>query len=350
MSVWYIYPIFKHFSFSIIGDKHIKYLKNYLHLQSLDENIIPYLDFKTKPKIILHPYFYPLQKFEKIIQKWDKKTDGIIGIDIADSDKLTDYAVKLTEYANALIVPSNFSKNTFLNSGVKKPVFVVPHGVEDEWIDAPKIQIDLFDTPLKKLLEEKAKGKKLLLSFILHSDYRKGLDLLHTIFFNVKKERKDVALVFKGCDGVHFFDNPPNMSITLTNKGWLSESEKMKLFDICDIYLLTSRGGGFELPALEGLTRGLPVIGAKDGSWEDFLPDWCLVESKPSNVVLAGNPIHCGKGVEMIIEKAIDKTLYILDNLDDYQQKIREHINNVIRNNFTWKIIAKKLADIITRY
>ncbi|RLG87301.1 MAG: hypothetical protein DRO18_03390 [Thermoprotei archaeon] len=80
------------------------------------------------------------------------------------------------------------------------------------------------------------------------------------------------------------------------------------------------------------------------------MPDWGLVDSRKSDVVLAGNPIHTGRGVEMIVEKAVDKTLEIFDNWDDYKARVREHVDTYVKNKLTWEIIGKQLAEIISSY
>ena len=75
-----------------------------------------------------------------------------------------------------------------------------------------------------------------------------------------------------------------------------------------------------------------------------------LVPSKPSGVVLAGNSIHTGVGVEMIVDKAVDKIHCILDNLEEYRVKTREHVNTVVKKRFIWSQIGLQLRDIILRY
>jgi glycosyltransferase involved in cell wall biosynthesis len=343
MSIWYIYPVFKHVSFTAIAERHIKELKKKFWVETLDESAIPFFSFSTRPTVLLHPYFYPLQKYEKVIQRFCLHVDGLIGVDVADSNRISDYAVRLTNYADALIVPSNFSKNAYINSGVKKPVHVIPHGVDDDWLNIAKQDASL----IPNLELAKRRGYKLLLSFMMHSEYRKGYDLLDKIYTRVRKERSNVRLLIKAVDGLWLADKNTEDRLIVSSKGWFSENELMTIFDNCDLYLLTSRGGGFEHPPLQGLARGLPMIGAKGGSWEDYMPSWAGVDSKPSGVVLEGNPIHTGTGVEIDVGKAVDKVLYMLDNLDDFKAKTGEYANTVIRENFTWSKIGEKLIKLV---
>lgn len=352
--VWYITPIWKKVSWNEIAYNHVKHLKKYLNITLLDEEAFPNLTIFSNPLIILHPYFYPLQKWEKRIKRNLIKLRGLIGIDVADSDHLTNYAVRLTNYSKAIIVPSQKAKETYQRSGVTRDVYVVPHGVSTEWITT-KPNEDPLLSQIAKLKE--TKNLKMILSFCIHSGYRKGIDLIAKIFAEVHKEIPNTALVLRDCYGIDVWTNPPTLrmlevragaSLTIT-KNWFSQNQKMLLFDLADVFLLGSRGGGFEHPALEAIARGIPTIGAEGGAWEDYMPKWMLVPSHKSQQVLAGNPIHDGCGVEMEIHKAVEKTIEFLTD-KEYKQKTKDYVKNVIEKNFTWEKIALKLKNIITRY
>jgi len=353
--IWYVYPFFKHVSFSAIGNEHVKQLKKYFRIEIIDEIAFPSILIATYPLVLLHPYFYPVQKFERKIRRQRSKIAGLIGIDVADTDHLTKYAVGLTKYADALIVPSKHARNVYARSGVRKPIYVVPHGVREEYLRLEKTKPETFEE-LAKLKEERK--LKLLLSYIVHSPYRKGLDLLLAIYAKLLKERGDVLLVLKTAMGVgYFLESIEKIGAVLehhmdgkVHMGWLTEKQKIELFDLCDLFLLTSRGGGFEHPPLEGLARGLPVIGAKGGAWEDYLPEWLLVESKKSGKIFKENPIHDGCGVEISIDKAVNKAHRILNNLDDYRARVKDYVNSEICKNFTWDAVGKKLRDVILKF
>jgi len=353
--VWYFYPIYQRVSFREIAEKHCQQLKKYYRLTTVDLNAFSIVHFLARPLVLIQPYFYPFQTSERKLIWQIPRTRGIIGFDVADSDHLSQYAVKLTRHATALIVPSNHAKSTYVKSGVKKPVYILPHGVDLEYILTPKQNPSTF----KPLAEKKQRENLIALQcWIPHSPFRKGFDILINLYKLLTKEHKNLMLIIKTSEAVGYI--PPSINYRggaiehymewRLNKKWITEQEKMELHDLCDIYLLTSRGGGFEHPALEALARGNITLGAKGGSWEEFLPDWALVPSKTSPPPLEGNPIHNGKGVELILEKALEKTLNILNNLNEYKAKVQEHITHVIKQNFTWEQIGKQLIDIVSKY
>lgn len=354
-SVYYVYPMFKRVSWNAIAKKHLKYLKSYMNIFPIDENAFPALYPFNNSIVILHPFFYPIEKFEAKFKSVAARVKGVIGIDVADSDAISEYAASLANRATAIIVPSNFAKRSYVNSGVRVPVYVVPHGVDREWIDAPKTQPKTF----AKLADHKEKRcLKFIISYQMHSEYRKGLDILIKLFKELRNERNDVALVLKTSQYVGVIDGKIGDENTHVEKlltlrmpiRWLTEGEQMELFDLCEIYALTSRGGGFEHPPLLGLARGEIVIGARGGAWDDYMPDWGLVDSKRSGQVLPGNHIHVGRGVEMEIDRAVDRLCDVLDNLDDYRARVKEHTNKVIREKFVWDRICFELGKILLKH
>jgi len=350
MYIYYFYPIFKHVSFTVIGDKHIKLLSQFYPVISLDEDSFPYISELYGYTVIIHPYFYPASRFEEYIVERCDKMKALIGIDVADSDRMSEYAVKLTEYTDAMIVPSNFSRKSYVESGVKCNVHVLPHGVDESYIDAEP-QIPTIFKPLYNFKVNS--GRRIIQTWVLHSSYRKGMDIAFKIMNILLRERNDVAFLLRTSEAIHLMVNPFNNPFTSDFKmavSWLNESQIQELMDICDIYLLTSRGGGFEHPALLALARGEIVIAGRGGSWDDYLPDWALTQSSRSGIVLEGSPIHVGCGVEMNVDSAVEMLHGIIDNMDEYRARVRGHVNKHVRENFTWNRIGLKFKEIMDNY
>jgi len=348
----YVYPIWKNVSFRIIAENHIKHLPKECKIVKVDEYAFPFFFPPPGYRLILHPFFFLYEKYREKYRAKLEKAGSILSIDVADSNRLTTYAVEMANSVDALVVPSHFARKAYIDSGVRVPVHVVPHGVSQEYLELPRVIPSTF----KALAEKKDReGCKVLLVYIPHSGYRKGQDLAVEIFHRLRRERKDVLLAVRTCYGVGWLpDNLVWDGSSLHHvgskgviKNWFSEMEQMELFDLADIYLHTSRGGGFELPPLLALARGVPAVGARGGAWEDYFPDWGLVDSVESRPVLEGNPIHCGTGVEMVVEKAVDRVCEILDNLEEYRQRVREHVLQVISKNFTWAEAGRKLYQVL---
>ena len=193
VTIWYVYPQWHKVSFSLIAEKHVRELKKYMYIYTVDEVAIPNIYPCTSPLIILHPAFYPLIKYAKHIERIYDKIHGIVGIDVADSDRISNLAVSVTNYCECMIVPSNFSREAYVRSGVTVPVHVLPHGIDDEYFTKPK-QPQTF-SELVRL--KRQRHYKYLLFFCWHSEYRKGLDLVLKVYKRIRRERKDIVLICK---------------------------------------------------------------------------------------------------------------------------------------------------------
>jgi glycosyltransferase involved in cell wall biosynthesis len=354
-SIFYIYPLSKWVSFRIIAENHVRELRRYFNVQVFDEKtvmvVMPVARLSSKTVFFIQPFFYPMQVYERRLIARIGKPERLIGVDVADSDHITQEAVRLTGYATAMIVPSSFSRNAYVNSGVRVPVYVVPHGVPDIFLDPSPSKPRSFGT----LLDYKSRtGRRLIQIWLLHSSYRKGEDIAYETFNRLIAERDDVALVVRRPMSIEVYDTEVRQeslkpSFTLT-ASWLTDSEIRELMDVCDVYLLASRGGGFEHPPLLALSRLEPVVAARGGAWEDYLPAWSLVPSHRSEQVLSNNPIHDGYGVEMEVEPAVTKLHEILDNLDDYRARVEDHVSTCVKEKFIWSKIGLQLKDIVTKH
>jgi glycosyltransferase involved in cell wall biosynthesis len=129
--------------------------------------------------------------------------------------------------------------------------------------------------------------------------------------------------------------------------GWLSEYEKMALYDLADVTLVFSRGGGFEHNALESLARGVPVVTSNRGSWTDYVPQYLQVKAGEKVKVFEDNAIHVGYGYKVDVEDALNKIHDILENYEEYKARVDEWRQKVLANEYRWDLIAKKLVKNI---
>jgi glycosyltransferase involved in cell wall biosynthesis len=130
--------------------------------------------------------------------------------------------------------------------------------------------------------------------------------------------------------------------------GWLSDYEKMALYDLADITLMFSRGGGFEVNALESLVRCTPVVTSSVGSWTDYVPPYLQVKVGERVKVFEDNAIHVGYGYKVDVEDALGKINDILENYDDYRARVEEWRSKVLKSEYRWDIVVKKLVEVIS--
>jgi len=366
INLLYVYPMWHTVSFTLVARKHVEYLRKVTgkDLYELDELHFPTFVPATKYTAVVHPGFYIMHRVlssrvdrdgrlrEDYYRWWRGNYDQLIGIDVCDSDAYSELAVFLANRFDKFIVPSNFCVEVAKRAGIKAKVYRLPHGVDPEWYTLNNIwdvaPVKAVNPVLLQLyLYKVRRGKKLLLFWLWHSAERKGWSEVYQVYTRLARERKDVTLVLKTA-----LANPVEyqqvMALEAVNVyGWLSDYEKMALYDLADVTLNFTRGGGFEMNCLESLARGVPCIASNWGSWTDYVPDFLRVKTGARVQPLPNNALHSGYGYAVDPEDALNKLHVILDNLDDYRSRVLEYRDKYLRNVFRWDVIAKTLINIV---
>jgi len=365
LNVVYAYPIWHTVSFTLIARKHIEYMRKVfkVSIYEIDELAFPQFTPVSNPTAFVHPAIFIMDRIMRAktdkwgrfrmeyYEWWKSHFEKLVGIDVADSDRMSDLAVTMLNMYDELVVPSTFCKEVYERSGVKAKVHVVPHGVDPEWYEAPNVwetlpPASINPAVLQIYLYKIKKNKKVILFWLWHSGIRKGWDEVREVYRRLRRERDDIVLVLK--TGI---PNPIEyqqvMDLGCINiYGWLSETDKIALYDIADINLNFSRGGGFELNCLEALARGVPCIASDFGSWVDYVPPYLQVKKGKKVQPLPGNKIHVGYGYAVDVNSAVSKINDTLDNLQEYKAKVQEWKEKHLKKKYRWDITAKQLLLI----
>ena len=353
--VYYLYPKGREMSFAYVAEKHVEILSTKYNIYPSTLSSFNTIINTQKFSGYFHPYFYPLTTIgeikETLLKRKLDSIDTLIGVDVADSNSLSKWAVDMANLATALIVNSRWSYNAYVESGVKVPVYVVPHGLENEWFrEKRKPQHAL----LRFLYELKQKKNLFfILYFLWHSGYRKGADLTLKLIDCIDRLKINYMLIIKKMD-----INDPHLREFSKYKTFIVEGRLIRdwlidLYDLADLLLLPSRGGSFELNGLEALARGIPVLMPNTGAWIEYTPPglskYLWVKTARMVPVLPGNQIHNGLGGEWDIEDACEKFIYIYTNYNDIRQRVMEKVT-WIRKNFSWDAIKPQLLSIHEKY
>jgi len=343
MALFYVYPKWHVVSFTVIAEKHLKYLRRYVNVYDIDEKEWSRILWSVKHNFLIHPIMYPI--ISKFIdpERLRKCSNKLGGFEVADSDRISEYAVNIINMFDLVIVPSTFAKKVFQESGVKTNIEVLPHGIDDEFV-RPKN----FPTNPDIMRVRLANGVKVLF-FLWHSGERKGADLVFEVMRYVQRKRPDTILVLKTWNpcGYHYMLLKRLRHIEVN--GFLSEKDLVDLYDSCDILLCFSRGGGFELNVLEALARGLVVLVPEQGSWIDYAKDSVLIKVARKVKVYNDNPVHVGYGFEIDVNDAIEKLIHVIDHIKEYKERFAR-IRKYIIENYHWSKIVEKLVDILDKY
>lgn len=367
----YIYPMWHKVSFSIVAQKHIEYMKRLLgdlKVYEIDEKAFIGFTPHTKMTTFVHPAIYIMNEIkqkrlavgsgsinEEYYRWWKSKFEQLIAVDVADSDHVSHVAIELVNLLDKLVVPSSFSKDAYERSGARVPVYVVPHGVDPEWYTTPNfwksdyvtisghISANIIDIYLYK----KRTGKKILLYWLWHSDLRKGWPEVKAFYEKLRQRRSDVILLIKsGIPNPVQFQEVFDLG-AINVYGWLSEAEKMALYDLADINIMFSRGGAFELNCLEAMARGIPCLAHKCCGWADYVPAFLAVRKGHRVKPLPGNHIHDGYGYTVDVEDAVSRAEDILDSYEEYKARLEEYRCTYLLSEYNWYATAIKLLKAV---
>lgn len=268
--------------------------------------------------------------------------------------------------ADEIVVPSHWCKDVFLESGVKKPIEVVPLGVDLNTYrtDAepigfsknlkPFIFLSVFgwslrkgyDVMLKAYLEEFTSDDPV--TFLISSRYFGSTDESKK-----KKIRSDIAEVSS------MVSNPKKPQVILFGDV-LPEEMMPRLYAAADCYVLISRGEGFSFSPLQAGACGIPVISSRYSGHLDFLDDensWLVDVDGFRKVDTALSWIsYFYEDAEFPIfgDKAVEQTRHFMrqafENKEERERKANKLHERVI-SEYGWpSCIAKMKAKLKSTY
>lgn len=187
---------------------------------------------------------------------------------------------KAVKKAWRIIVPSEATKNDLIKFYKCKPekIFVIYHG-------APEISPFLSFSDEEKKEMEKAlhlEKARLIVLFIGRLEFKKNLSRLVEAFGRFLKEFPGWKLVMAGKQGVGFEKirktiEELGMQDDVILPGYITEKEKLYLYDKCRIFAFPSLYEGFGLPLLEAFAMRRPVLTSKCSSLPEVAGDAALL-------------------------------------------------------------------------
>jgi len=285
--------------------------------------------------VIIHP-FLPCA-----IRGYYPKARSIIACEIAEGDRMSKKAVRCINKADMLIVPSMWVKESYLASGLKIPVEIVPHGFPDEWLTKPKKRISNMMLRLMR-----SKSDRRCLWFYIHSWWRKGGNLVVKVMKEIQKLFDDVWLGVKV--GIRAPPLPDEINEVKHDviAGFYSELQLVDIYDTHDVLLMFSRGGSFEINALEAVSRGLVVLYPEKSCVAEYMGDYGVAVKSTKRVrAMPDDEFHIGYAYEIDVDDAITKLKDVLENLDEYKARAEEFPIGL----WTWRSVGEKFVKAVRK-
>lgn len=237
----------------------------------------------------------------------------------------------INKYVQGVIVPAPFLVDVFQESGVERPIYCVPGGIDaDEFPILPKTNAE--------------RGRPFTFMALGDRGARKGWDTAWWAFVNAFGNREDVRFVVKArANNLREFDligSDKRISI------WREDVDSMSdVFAQADCFVFPTLGEGYGLPPREAAASGLPVLCTEwGGTWD--VEHWGipLENYKMVDAGLEGG----GKWAKPNVDELTQKMRWVYDN---YTQARQEALQKAqwLRQHQTWLSSAAKLIAALER-
>jgi glycosyltransferase involved in cell wall biosynthesis len=229
---------------------------------------------------------YPVSKKTKVIyiQPWEY------------SRVPYEWTQKWESFADAVITPSRWTADKYLNAGVNpEKVFVIPNGYDPSIYNLEKEQSQFFDS------------KRFTFLFVGMHQARKGLDILLNIWKDCFVRADNVQLFIKDTPQIYGQNNLLSEILKMQyhtdcgkiiyNSDTLSDREMANIYKNTKAVVHPYRGEGFGMHVQEATACGaLPIITA-GGPTDEFIPDGVgfKIESQRQHVDLTSPDLFAVK-------------------------------------------------------
>jgi len=339
-TIVYVYPQWHVVSFTYVAKAHIQALREAgykvieLDERKLDSN--QHFDFP----VIIHPFFFNKDRIPK--------APIVIGVDVIETTCVSRSIYDALSKVDFLIVPSKFSKYVLEKLGYNN-VFVVPHFMPKEF-DRP---VRNPNNPLLKWIQKcKLKEGWLgILYHIPHSGLRKGaleaFEIFHAL--RLKYDSRKFKPILKRVDIKDYLLGALWTLDCIDIEGRFDIHDYIDVIDISDAHLCVSRAGGFEIPALESIYRGVPTFAPVCGCFSEYahlitVPLGCTYH--PCHYDKFN--MHVGFGWRVDIEDAVMKLSWFIEDPKPFKELALKRMEDA-RREFNFEIGSKRFVEVIDR-
>lgn len=199
--------------------------------------------------------------------RWNQYTHYILNGRVVKPKAIEKAMTAFCNRCNIVVAPADFIKDELLSFGVKKPIIVIPNGVDTKKFAEAKKGLIREDLGIKK--------DDMAVLYLGRLSKEKSVDFLIKVFAKVSKEIPNAYLLIAG-------DGPEKKALenlvkklNLTHKiiflGLIDFKDVPSVYKEADVFVFASQTETQGMVVLEAMASGLPVLAAKDRVFQDVI-------------------------------------------------------------------------------
>jgi glycosyltransferase involved in cell wall biosynthesis len=251
-----------------------------------------------------------------------------------------------------ILTPSQWSRMGLIRSGADPAIIsVIPLGVD------PALFRPLPESE-RQALRRQYGWNAFTFLHIGHMSPNKGIQVLLRAFAQVAARHPDVRLMLKGLDDLYDSRTRLARAANLTPEEITLVSDRMHYFGQCasfaqlaelyqmaDAYVSPYSAEGFNMPVLEAIACGLPVICTAGGPTDDFTSPQCARRIRAARIemIFDGEP-----GISLLADLP-DLVSHMLAVKQNPALAAQARIAGpaLVSQQYTWKHVVDRLLDAI---
>jgi glycosyltransferase involved in cell wall biosynthesis len=260
---------------------------------------------------------------------------------------------------NRIITPSAWSRDRLVDGGMDPAgIVVVPHGVKT----------DTF-TPLQPA--DRTAGRaalgiaddEVLFLNVGVATWNKGLDLLVKAFAQVRRQQPRTRLLLKDHKALYgigadrtlaqvsrehpgLIDSHVLAGISVVS-GSLDQGQLRALYGVADAYVSPYRAEGFNLPVLEAMACGTPVIVTGGGATDDFCPPALSVQLPSREGTKVDEPAMFGRFLVPDHDAMVQAMLDVAEGRLDRHAPERRAARAQLVRQYSWTAVTRSLQAVV---
>lgn len=252
-----------------------------------------------------------------------------------------------------IVVPSRWSRDAVVRSGAPVDMIdIVPHGVDTSLL------YPMDGAARDAGRRDRGWDNKVVVLHVGAMTSSKGPEILLRGFAHVARRVPGAILVIKGLDAMYSSNellgefaqmlSPVERQVLDGRVVYMGDAltmaDQAELFRLSDVYACPYRGEGFNMPALEAVACGMPVVCTANGPTDEFVPAGVAmkVESRmgpnpwaPGDIALVPNQASFNNQLERAVTNAAVRA------------KAREVGPAFVANGWTWDQVVEKLVKTL---